>query len=97
MTEDDIYHYAHELLVNHNNYGNYRVKNIKIHQIRKSNTGISDNKYSVNYSVEVYKPLDDNFIPINGKWITGDMEIDASDLDVKRDIILNSLLKGNPD
>ena len=99
MTNDDIFYYVEALILksggilsgNPGSYTEHKVKSVKIHNITKS----YNDTYNVEFSMEVHQSLD-GFIPNNGKWVTSTMKIDTRDLDVRRAIKLNTLLR-NPD
>lgn len=91
LSEDDIYYYVEDLLLNHNSVFGEKVKTVRIHKIKP----IGPNKFDVEFSVETYRSLSD-FVPDKGRWISQHMKIDANDLKIQRDIKLNHILK-NPD
>ncbi len=99
MTNDDIFYYVEDLILNSSgvlsgspgSYTQHKVKTVKIHNIKKT----YDSFYKIEYSMELHNSID-GFIPNTGKWISSTMEINTNDIKVQRDIKLNSLLR-NPD
>ena len=86
----EIERYVEDYIHNNNNYGGYKIKDVKIILITEEG-----NKIIADYELEVYKQFDKNFIPNSGKIISGTLIINLDELEVKRELKLNSIL--NPD
>lgn len=91
FSEDEIYYYVEDLLLNNKGGDGHRVKSVRIHTIKP----IGKTQFDIEFSVEIYWGYD-NFIPDKGRWVSSHMRLDVSDIEVRRDIKINNLLK-NPE
>lgn len=104
ISEDDVLQYLSILIKKSvvkvgspTSYREHKVKNVRLHSIkpmRNWNNEITG--YDIEYSVEVYESIDDDFVPSKGKWVWDRTKIDFTNKDTIRDIKLNLLLK-DPD
>ena len=85
-----IEEYVEDYFNNLDNLGNYKLKDSKVILITEEG-----NRIIVDYELEVYRQFNKNFIPNRGKIISGTLYLNLNELEVKRALILNTIL--NPD